>query len=121
MDDLKAALNKKEPEETTVLSLIKVIRKKNVTVELLHSTLIGKLFSKIVSMKDQLQSKEIIELSENTLNIWKKMNKAHVKAKKEKEKANEPYKIPYIPTSTSLKLTEMGVKGNICKKFIEIL
>ena len=52
MDDLKAAISKEEPEETTVLSLIKVIRKKNVTVKLLHSTLIGKLFSKIVSMKD---------------------------------------------------------------------
>ena len=49
------------------------------------------------------------------------MNKAHVKAKKEKEKANESHKLPYIPTSASLKLNEMGVKGNICKKFIEIL
>ena len=79
MEDLKSALNKEKRDENAIISYIKVIRKKQLTMKLLKSTLIGKLFSTILAKKSSLKSKEICELAENTLNIWKQMNKAYKK------------------------------------------
>ena len=71
MKDLNAALLKEKKDENAIISYIKVIRKKQITMKLLESTLIGKLFSTILTYKSSLESKEICELAENTLNIWK--------------------------------------------------
>lgn len=66
--DLLKNIDRKD--EKNIESLIKILRKKQISRDLLKESLVGKSLSKVINQKEKFP-KEIVELAKNTVAIWK--------------------------------------------------
>jgi len=79
---LKSFSDANKKDENNTLKILKLLKKKVITVPLLSSSKIGKTLTLITSKSDDyFQDNSIKDITNNLLNIWKKITKDFKKAK----------------------------------------
>ena len=102
--ELKSDIEKKKNDPPTVVSLLKVLQRKQITSDLLRSTKIGKTIANMAggpadSDKGNEDERAIKSLSSGLVETWKQIHKQE-KAKEAKEKKYEDTK-SQVSTTTN--------------------
>lgn len=128
--ELKNAIEKKKEDVHQIINILNVLQKKQITIDLLRSSMLGKTLSGLVSHLDSNAQteewKKASTLAQNLLSSWKSLAKKEKKtdqakpkqdsnSKKEEKKIADPFDY------SKLDLTGDHYRDIMRKKFMEIL
>ena len=83
------AMGPDQRNESKLLYLIKLIKGKRITLQLLAATKIGKVFTKITQLTD-VEDKEVLRQAGVVLEAWKEMNRLSKESKSGESKEKKP-------------------------------
>ena len=94
LSELKNDIDKKKNDATTLVSLLKVLQKKQITSDLLRSTKIGKTIANLAggpvdSDKLSEEDKTVKDLSSNLIDTWKSIHKQEKAKEKDTKKVED--------------------------------